>query len=92
MGLVTVGFVEKSDTVWVSKDSQRDELMDKLEEANLTKLASVEGGFVAATLFSEDEVLYRVTVLSVLGTQVEVRYCDIGYVERKGVGELFRLN
>ena len=86
-----MGFVEKPDTVWISMDSPREELMDKLEEAKLTKLSSVEVGCVAATIFSEDEALYRVAVLGVEGTEVEVRYCDYGNVERKGVGELFRL-
>ena len=54
-----MGFVEKPDTVWVSMDSPREELMDKLEEAKLTKLSSVEEGCVAATIFSEDEARMR---------------------------------
>ena len=90
-GPVTVGFVEKPDIVWVSMDSPREELMDKLEESKLTKLTSVQVGCVAATIFSEDEALYRVSVLSVSGTQVEVRYCDYGNKEMKGVDELFKL-
>ena len=60
-GPVTVGFVEKPDIVWVSMDSPREELMDKLEESKLTKLTSVQVGCVAATVFSEDEAMYSAT-------------------------------
>ena len=48
---------------------------------------------MAATIFSDDynEALCRVSVLSVSGTQVEVRYCDYGIKEKKGVDELYKL-
>ena len=95
-GPVSVGFVEKPDIVWVSMDSPREELMArmyKLEESKLSKLTSVQVGSVAATIFSDDynEALCRVSVLSVSGTQVEVRYCDYGIKEKKGVDELYKL-
>jgi len=90
-GPVTVGFVEKPDTVWVSLDAPREELMDRLEVAKLKKIENVQVGSVAATIFSEDEALYRVSVMSVSGTEVEVRYCDYGNVEKKVMGELFKL-
>jgi len=90
-GPVTVGFVEKPDAVWVSLDAPREELMDRLEVAKLKKIENVQVGSVAATIFSEDEALYRVLVMSVSGSEVEVRYCDYGNVEKKGMGELFKL-
>ena len=90
-GPVTVGFVEKPDTVWVSMDAPREELMDRLEVAKLKKIENVKVGSVAATIFSEDEALYRVSVMRVSGTEVEVRYCDYGNVEKKGLSELFKL-
>ena len=90
-GPVTVGFVEKPDVVWLSLDVPREALMDKLETAKLKKLEKVESGSVAATVFSEDGALYRVSVLGVDGDEAEVRYCDYGNMEKKGVGELFKL-
>jgi len=90
-GPVTVGFVEKPDTVWVSLDAPREELMDRLEVAKLKKIEDVQVGSVAATIFSEDKALYRVSVMSLSGTEVEVRYCDYGNVEKKAMGELFQL-
>ena len=72
-GPVTVGFVEKPDTVWVSLDCPREELMDKVEKAKLTKLETVEVGCVVATIYSEDSALYRANVLSISGSEVEVR-------------------
>merc|ERR1719318_2216316 len=65
--------------------------MDKLETAKLKKLEKVETGSVAASVFSEDGALYRVTVLGVDGSGAEVRYCDYGNMEKKGVGELFKV-
>ena len=91
IGPVTVGFVEKPDVVWVSEDSRREELMDKLENAQMTMIHDVKVGDVAATVFSEDGALYRVTLLSVVGNEVEVRYCDYGNVEKKGMDELLKL-
>ena len=91
IGPVSVGFVEKPDTVWVSLDGPREELMDKVEVAKLGKLEEVDVGLLAATIFSEDEALYRVEVLSKKGTEVEVRYCDYGNVGRKAVKELYML-
>ena len=91
IGPVTVGFVEKPDVVWVSEDSRREELMDKLENAQMTMIHDVKVGDVAATVFSEDGALYRVTLLSVVGNEVEVRYCDYGNVEKKGKDELLKL-
>ena len=64
-GPVTVGFVEKPDVVWLSLDVPREALMDKLETAKLKKFEKVESGSVAATVFSEDGALYRVSVLGV---------------------------
>ena len=90
-GPVTVGFVEKPDVVWLSLDVPREALMDKLETAKLKKFEKVESGSVAATVFSEDGALYRVSVLGVDGAEAEVRYCDYGNMEKKGVGELFKL-
>ena len=91
IGPVTVGFVEKPDVVWVSEDSRREELMDELENAQMTMIHDVKVGDVAATVFSEDGALYRVTLLSVVGNEVEVRYCDYGNVEKKGMDELLKL-
>jgi len=90
-GPVTVGFVEKPDTVWVSLDRPREELMDKVEKANLTKLDTVDIGCVVATIFSEDGALYRANVLSISGSEVEVRYCDYGNKEKKSMKELMKL-
>ena len=90
-GPVTVGFVEKPDTVWVSMDAPREEVMVRLEVAKLKKMDNVQVGSVAATIFSKDEALYRESVMSVSGTEVEVRYCDYGNVEKKSLGELFKL-
>merc|ERR1719318_1745445 len=54
-------------------------------------MEKVETGNLAATIFSEDGALYRVSVLGVDGAEAEVRYCDYGNMEKKGVGELFKL-
>ena len=48
-------------------------------------------GSVAATIYSEDGVLYRVVVLQVLEKEVQVRYCDYGNVEWKSKGDLLAL-
>jgi len=90
-GPVTVGYVEKPDTVWVSLDCPREELMDKVDKAKLTKLDKVDIGCVVATIYSEDGALYRVSVLSISGTEIEVRYCDYGNKEKKTMNELFKL-
>ena len=91
-GPVTVGFVEKPDMVWLSLDIPREKLMDKLETAKLKKMDKVDTGSMAATVFSEDGALYRVSVLGVDGEEAEVRYCDYGNMEKKGLGELFKLS
>jgi len=90
-GPVSVGYVEKPDMVWISLDTPREELMDNLENVKLSRLDKAEVGCMAATVFSEDGAMYRVVVLSVSGNEVEIRYCDYGNLERKGMGELLKL-
>jgi len=90
-GPVSVGHVEKPDMVWISMDTPREKLMDELENAKLGRLDKAEVGCVAASVFSEDGALYRVVVLGVSGNEVELRYCDYGNVEKKGMGELLKL-
>ena len=66
--------------------------MDQLEKlSGLKKLRTFDVGSIAATIYSEDGVLYRVVVLQVLEKEVQVRFCDYGNVEWKGKEDLLTL-
>ena len=96
VGPVTAGHVERPERVWICEDGPCDLLMGELEAAqnSLPRLDSskVHVGLVAATIFSEDQALYRAEVLEILpGEEVEVRYVDYGNTEKVKRNSLFSL-
>ena len=92
IGPVTVGYVEKPDTVWISVDASRDFLMEKIANVKtFEKLKKVSVGELGAAIYSEDGSYYRVKILNIVDDKVEVRFCDFGNTESKTRTELFEL-
>ena len=92
IGPVTVGYVEKPDTVWISVDSQRDLMMEKIANVKtFEKLKKVSIGDLGVAIYSEDGSYYRVKILKIIDDDVEVRFCDFGNIESKTRTELFEL-
>ena len=92
IGPVTVGYVEKPDTVWISVDAPRDRMMERIAKVtSFEKLNNVSVGDLGAAIYSEDGAFYRVKVLKIIDDTVEVRFCDFGNIENKTFTELFEL-
>ena len=92
IGPVTVGYVEKPDTVLISVDAPRDRMMERIAKVtSFEKLNNVSVGDLGAAIYSEDGAFYRVKVLKIIDDTVEVRFCDFGNIENKTFTEMFEL-
>ena len=96
VGPITVGLVERSDRVWICENDPCDKLMDELYSAaeNLVRMepARVKVGVLGATIFSEDQGLYRAEVLEIIkADEVLVRFIDYGNCEAVKIDSLMSL-
>lgn len=93
VGPVTVGYVEKPDTVWISLDSSTELIMERMDKVqSFEKMDKISVGNICAAIFSEDGAYYRVKVLNVNDdNSADVRFCDFGNVDKKLLSELYKL-